>query len=583
MKTEKELTWTKMLEDVGDAFVSTEIKLFLQKTLRVSEFEDRKQVFERKGELPSDQNGVHIKTSHSLINFWRNLYLWTSVKDGDGDVSDSLSIDSENEFDVGKRSPTGYAIARNEEANNSALDWLEDEASFNGEMEKWRNADNSQSDLDYEVKVEQADQDNAASSNDDDIDSISSCKISGAFSKVKGKRRRKMENGEWEFTRSNHVVSCEFCGANFEGPKYMLRTRLLRHQQSKHSERPKLFKCRTCGKAFTDAVLLTKHQLLHTDARPFHCSYGGCNKAFKSEQVLKEHKTIHLPKQSKKTTKSKEVFKERKSFHLSKQTLQSELSTTSSKWHYLLRTHKCRLCHQQLLSLDHMSEMHGETYANSCPICEESDLEDVFYHLNVSHFEKTPLSCSFCSLICFCPDEFERHQTKHTGIKKLKCKSCPSWFPDQDSLDAHAKSDHAAVKMWRSSDKYSAEAKSIQTVSCELCGVSFEGPRYLLRKRLVRHQQKQHSTRPNLFKCHTCGKAFTDKPYLTKHQLVHTDARPFQCSYEGCLKAFKSIEGLKQHKTFHQEPKHSCPSCGVKFHLRRALKTHVIKCPANID
>merc|ERR1739838_537712 len=60
----KETIWRKMLEDLDDGFVPKEISAFLEKTLRVKDFEERKKSFYRLGNLAPERVYVHLHTAH---------------------------------------------------------------------------------------------------------------------------------------------------------------------------------------------------------------------------------------------------------------------------------------------------------------------------------------------------------------------------------------------------------------------------------------------------------------------------------------------------------------------------------------
>ena len=70
----------KMLMDLDDNFVPNGISKFLEKQINLSEFESQKQLFNRVGKLPFSQVTIHLKNAHVLINFWKNLYLYLTLK-----------------------------------------------------------------------------------------------------------------------------------------------------------------------------------------------------------------------------------------------------------------------------------------------------------------------------------------------------------------------------------------------------------------------------------------------------------------------------------------------------------------------
>jgi len=61
-------------------------------------------------------------------------------------------------------------------------------------------------------------------------------------------------------------------------------------------EKPRLYKCNECDKAFMKKEHLKRHALVHTGGRPTHlCEVPGCNKSYSSKDLLTNHlKYIHL-------------------------------------------------------------------------------------------------------------------------------------------------------------------------------------------------------------------------------------------------------------------------------------------------
>ena len=498
----QKLAWTEMLADFGDESLPSEVMLFLEKTLQISEFKSCKQTFEEVGELPSDQIDIHLRTSYSLINFWKNLYISSVVNVNSDIVHNNADI-----FHIKK--DIAHDISLDEPDFNNHKAQFHDNIDVKGEPQ-------TKVEADVEVFPSTIPDDD----DDDDEDN----------------------NDDSEWLVSNAVTS---------------KNKNQREQIRKRG-RPK--------KPSPDSDV--EHP---TQGKPKR-KRGRPKKPSSDRDV--EPVTHRKPKR--KVGRPKKPSQNR-----------DEESECAPRKYYICRlrdalpTFKCRLCNKSLRTFNHMTKAHGEEYANACPLCEDMNVTDIIYHLNVSHLRKTPLKCGICPSVWFCQDELEKHRLRHTSINRVACKQCRLWFPDEQSCDDHVKSDHAVENAPNWPEK-SAYAKRHDTIFCETCGASFEGPRHLITRRLSRHQQTAHMSHTNIYKCNVCDKGFLSRGPLNRHHLTHSDVRPFLCDYPNCNKKFKSVQYLRQHKMFHGEPKIVCQICGNKFFLRCTLKAHLTTCSRSV-
>lgn len=80
-------------------------------------------------------------------------------------------------------------------------------------------------------------------------------------------------------------LSCPSCNKTFTQ-----KGNLVRHQRVHTGERP--YKCTVCGQQFKDSSALSKHRTLHLDGgKPHKCHY--CGAAFKHERNMIAHLEIH--------------------------------------------------------------------------------------------------------------------------------------------------------------------------------------------------------------------------------------------------------------------------------------------------
>ena len=478
----------KMLMDLDDGFVSNGISQFLHKKLNLSEFESQKKLFDCVGKLPFSQVTMHITKAHVLINFWKNLYLYSTLK------FEELRRSSFDGFEASESN--GF-----EELSSIVglpIECIDDDDDDDDDGHKEFDGDDDDLTDETRLKVERNDSDN----------------------EPKDKRIRDVN--------PSYVVDDDVLNPAFEV------------DDDDDDVADPLAVIAVCGDDDDEPDLSSRMDLK--------------SQIHQLENTTERRKTG--PNPGRKPRKRQEL--------------------SSARPGDALKSFYCRLCGEMLTTFNHMLKFHGKEFADACPICEKTDLDDVLYHLNVTHFGKMAHKCEECSHISFSEEQHLKHKSKHSTVKKIQCGKCKAWFPNQETRDKHVESRH--VNEVRKKPSESDFVKRIESISCEICGISFSGQRCGLKSKLAYHQKSKHFTLDKLYKCHTCGKTFHTKGGLTKHHNTHSDARPFLCDYKNCGKRFKCSSNLKQHKTFHQPKKHVCQQCGVKFYLVTMLKHHSAKC-----
>jgi len=83
---------------------------------------------------------------------------------------------------------------------------------------------------------------------------------------------------------------CTICDA-----VYFRQIQLKVHMDNKHSSNndaeKQLWICETCGKSFKDQSRLTRHQLWHSESRPFKCKL--CDRCFQTQASVTKHEETH--------------------------------------------------------------------------------------------------------------------------------------------------------------------------------------------------------------------------------------------------------------------------------------------------
>ncbi|XP_029495536.1 zinc finger protein 431-like [Oncorhynchus nerka] len=138
------------------------------------------------------------------------------------------------------------------------------------------------------------------------------------------------------------------------------------------------YPCTYCGKLFFSMSSLTRHDLIHTQERPFKCTESECGKSFKSKSEVKVHMRYHTGE----------------------------------------RPFQCKVC--------------GKGFTQNCYITR---------HMR-THTGEKPYPCSVCGRNFSDLRVRKRHMMTHTGEKPYKCLKCEKAFSRTELLKAHDKKEH---------------------------------------------------------------------------------------------------------------------------------------------
>ncbi|CAH1183730.1 unnamed protein product [Phaedon cochleariae] len=246
---------------------------------------------------------------------------------------------------------------------------------------------------------------------------------------------------------------CDTCGKVMAHP-----SSLAYHKESEHGAGNR-FVCTRCDKTFKHRQLLLRHQLVHTERRPYTCKK--CDATFKSQANLANHEVVH-----------------------------------SGARKYVCKVCGQRYAHRTSLTL-HQRWHDGEKPYN-CEFCDKSFSQkgNLLEHRRIHTGEK-PFCCDECGKSFTTSSQFQMHKKRHTGVKPWTCEFCHKRFLHADSYKAHVNR-HLEYRPHR----------------CTLCERSFVDP-----WSLKRHLRTHTGERP--YRCERCDKRFADSSNKYKHMRQH--------------------------------------------------------------
>ncbi len=328
--------------------------------------------------------------------------------------------------------------------------------------------------------------------------------------------------------------------------------------------------CPTCGKTYSRASDMRRHQRTHTGVRPFQCL--GCKKRFQFQYDLKRHElnvcriTVPQPQNW-----PSEVLEDKNAQDPKQGEAHGHLRTLPSD----VKTHEKEFRVNQ-------KQMEAPSGAVA-PLPTEQDLQSASSKVQLGDIKEQnqePHQGNLNSkkLKGLMPKKTHKHKPADTS---LYCMKCNRSFPDTARLKTHnlrhkprpCTKCGESFKGFIDLNQHYVEVHDFRgPFPCTLCERSYTDLRGL-----IRHERFHTGDLP--FKCSKCPKAFSYASALTLHDRTHTKEAPFLCW--DCGKGCKSNAALRIHRlcchSSAKEKRFCCEHCGKAYALKRSLDLHVAK------
>lgn len=175
-----------------------------------------------------------------------------------------------------------------------------------------------------------------------------------------------------------------------------------------------------------------------------------------------------------------------------------------------------------------------------------------------------PFQCTLCTRTFSSMNYLKRHMLSHTNEKPHKCDYCEKRFASRSQLVQHQRI-HTNERPYK----------------CKECDMAFRQSGHLIQHSRAHNSRRlpigvgyERTSDSKLHVCTVCDKSFSTNRWLKAHtRILHTGETPYKCKH--CCEEFPSHQKYYYHlKSRHEERKHECPDCGMRFSISWNLNSH---------
>ncbi|XP_069878741.1 zinc finger protein 570-like [Dipodomys merriami] len=213
----------------------------------------------------------------------------------------------------------------------------------------------------------------------------------------------------------------------------------------------------------------------------------------------------------------------------------------------------------------------GESSYNHSKHREDYDKSTVLAEEILQGWRKT-LECTACGKTFYLRPTVTTHQKTYTGENPFTCSECEESLSTEIYIikpqSKYPKKSDECIPCGKSQKSALGTNKRTQTEDKPKCGKAFTQKEFL-------SDPQRTCTGKKPYECNRCGKSFSQKKYLSVHHRTHTGEKPFKCSK--CEKSFVQKALLTIHQRTHTgEKPYGCNKCGKSFTRKSDFNRHKI-------